>query len=99
MQTSIILDRAAQARDSKIIAVMSQDVEPTLERNKALRGQTQKCDFGRHVASVPNVILVQWLNEEYARGNTELRMFTPEFNELVARKLADPDWKHLRVDR
>jgi hypothetical protein len=26
-------------------------------------------------------------------------MFTPDFNELVARKLADPDWKHLRVDK
>jgi hypothetical protein len=26
-------------------------------------------------------------------------MFTPDFNALVARKLADPDWKHLRVDK
>ena len=45
------------------------------------------------------MILVRWLNEEYARGNTDLRMFTPAFNELVARKLRDPDWKHLRVDK
>jgi hypothetical protein len=42
---------------------------------------------------------VRWLNEEYALGNTGLRMFTPAFNELVARKLRDPDWKHLRVDK
>jgi hypothetical protein len=42
---------------------------------------------------------VQWLNEEHARGNTGLRMFSPEFYALVARKLADPEWKHLRTDR
>jgi hypothetical protein len=45
------------------------------------------------------VILVRGLYAEYARGNTDLRMFTPDFNALVARKLRDPDWKHLRVDQ
>jgi hypothetical protein len=95
MRTALLLDRA----DSKIIAVTTQDVEPILDRNKALRRETQHSDFCRHVASIPNVILVRWLNEEYARGNTQLRMFTPAFAELVARKLQDPDWKHLRVDR
>ena len=82
-----------------MIAVSTQDVEPILERNRMLRGERQRSDFGRHVANIPNVILVRWLNEEYARGNTELRMFTPAFNALVARKLQDPDWKHLRVDK
>jgi hypothetical protein len=28
-----------------------------------------------------------------------LRMFTREFDELVAKKLRDPDWKFLRTDR
>jgi hypothetical protein len=37
------------------------------------------------------VILLRWLNEEYVRGNTQLRMFTREFDELVAKKLRDPD--------
>jgi hypothetical protein len=46
------------------------------------------------------VILVRWLNEEYARGNTHLRLFTREFNEtVVRRKLQDPDWAYLRVDK
>ena len=94
MRTDLVLDRG----EKKIIAVTSQDVEPILDRNKALQGEPQACDWGRHVASVPNVILVQWLNEEYARGNTGLRMFTAEFNELVARKLRDPDWRFLRTD-
>jgi hypothetical protein len=30
-------------------------------------------------------------------GNTGLRMFTAEFNDLVARKLRDPDWAFLRT--
>jgi hypothetical protein len=95
MRTDVLLDRS----DGTIIAVTTQDVGPILDRNAELRAQPQRGDFGRHVASIPNVILVRWLNEEYARGNTDLRMFTPDFNELVARKLADPDWKHLRVDK
>lgn len=95
MRTDVLLDRT----DKRIIASTWQDVEPILERNKALRGESQKSDWGRHVATIPNVILVRWLNEEYAAGNVSLRMYTPEFNELVARKLADPDWAYLRVDK
>ena len=95
MRTDVLFDRA----DKTITAVTTQDIGPILDRNAALRAQPQRSDFGRHIASIPNVILVQWLNEEYARGNTDLRMFTPAFNALVARKLADSDWKHLRVDQ
>jgi hypothetical protein len=95
MRTELLLDRG----ERKIIAVSSQDVEPTLERNKALQSEPQNRDWGRHIATIPNVILVKWLNEEYARGNTQLRMFTPAFYALVARKLQDPDWKHLRTDK
>jgi hypothetical protein len=95
MRTDLLLDRD----ESKLIASTTQDVEPILAHNHALRGEPQRSDWGRHVATIPNVILVRWLNEEYARGNTDLRMFTPAFNELVARKLRDPDWKHLRVDK
>jgi hypothetical protein len=97
MRTQLLLDRG----ERKIVAVTEQDVEPILEHNKALASEPQpprrRGDFGRHVASVPNVILVKWLNEEHARGNTGLRLFSAEFIAFVAKKLADPDWKHLRV--
>ena len=95
MQTDVLLDR----NDRKIIVRSVQDVVPILERNKALRSESQKSDWGRHVASIPNVILVKWLNEEYVSGNAGLRMYTAEFNELVQRKLKDPDWAYLRTDR
>jgi len=94
MQTRLTLDRG----EKLIVAETMQDVEPILEHNKALRRQQQRSDWGRHIATIPNVILVRWLNEEHARGNVGLRLFGREFDALVARKLRDPDWKHLRTD-
>jgi hypothetical protein len=58
----------------------------------------QKSDWGRHVASIPNVILTRWLNEEYERGNVTIRLFGPEMDALVDRKLKDPEWAFLRTD-
>jgi hypothetical protein len=95
METKLHVDRS----EKLIIAHTVQDVEDILERNKTLRSMPQKSDWGRHIASIPNVILVMWLNEAYALGNTELRMYTKEFDELVARKLKDPEWKYLRTDK
>jgi hypothetical protein len=94
MRTTVSLDRAGT-----VIASATQDVEPILERNQRLRAEPQTSDWGRHVAIIPNVILLKWLNEAHARGNAALRMFTKEFDALVKRKLEDPDWKYLRTDR
>jgi hypothetical protein len=45
------------------------------------------------------IFLERWLNEEHGRGNTELRLFTPEFDALIKRKLRDPEWRFLRTDK
>jgi hypothetical protein len=97
IRTELLLDRG----ERKIVAVSTQDVEPILARNKARRGEPQAGhDCARLVADIPAVILVRWLNEEYARGNTHLRLFTREFNEtVVRRKLQDPEWRYLRTDK
>lgn len=76
-----------------------QDVAPILEWNRQARQNEQRGDWGRHVARIPNVIYVQWLNEAHARGNTSLRLFTPEFDAIVQKKLDDPEWAYLRTDR
>lgn len=76
-----------------------QDVEPILEWNWLARREEQRGDWGRHIARIPNVIYVRWLDEEHARGNSSLRMFTPEFDLVVQRKLRDPEWAYLRTDR
>ena len=75
-----------------------QDCTPILERNRELQGIRQKSDWGRHVASIPNVILTKWLNEEWTRGNVGLKAFGPEMDAIVDRKLRDPEWKWLRTD-
>jgi hypothetical protein len=76
-----------------------QDVEPILEWNREARRDEQRGAWGRHVARIPNVIYVKWLDEEHARGNTGLRLFTAEFDEIVQKKLSDPEWAYLRTDR
>jgi hypothetical protein len=76
-----------------------QDVEHIIENNKRLQTAPQRCDWGRHVASIPNVILEQWLNEEYRRGNVGLRPYTKEFDTIIEMKLRDPDWRWLRTDK
>lgn len=76
-----------------------QDVEPILEWNKEARRDDQNSDWGRHVARIPNVIYVKWMNEEHAKGNTSLKLFTPEFDAIVQRKLQDPEWSYLRCDK
>ena len=75
-----------------------QDVEPILERNKQLRTMEQRSDWGRHVASVPNVVLEKWLNEEWARGNIHMQFGSDEYYEMVERKLQDPEFREFRVD-
>lgn len=94
-----MLDTKFHFDGGKVSVEQIQDVEPILEWNKESRRDEQKSDWGRHVARIPNVIYVQWMNEEHAKGNTSLRMFTPEFDAIVQKKLQDPEWAYLRVDK
>lgn len=83
----------------KVAVEHSQDVEPILDWNREARRDEQHSDWGRHVARIPNVIYVKWLDEEHAKGNTSLRMFTPEFDLVVQKRLEDPEWAYLRTDK
>lgn len=76
-----------------------QDVEPILDWNREARREDQNSDWGRHVARIPNVIYIKWFDEEHSRGNVNLRLFSKEFDEIVQRKLQDPEYAYLRVDR
>ena len=89
------LDRS----ERKITMAVWQDVEDIIENNKKLQNTPQKSDWGRHVASIPNVILHQWLTEEWNRGNTTLKPYSKEFDVIIERKLRDPDWRWLRTDK
>ena len=94
--TTLHLDRT-----EKLIHAQSvQDVEPILEHNKALRSLPQKSDWGRHVGSIPNVIITKWWNEGHKRGELSPKstLFGPEMSALIGRKLRDPEYAFLRVD-
>ena len=85
--------------DKRTIAVYSSDdVEPMLERNALLRTMGQPNTDGlKHVASIPNVIMVKWLNEAWSRGSN-VRYLSREWDEIVKKKLKDPEWAYLRTD-
>lgn len=94
MRAQIILD--SNGKDLSI--VHTQDVEAILERNAELRTQEQKSDWGRHIATIPNALYVQWWDEEYKKGNTNLKIFSHEFDQIVRKKLYDPEFAWLRTD-
>lgn len=89
------LDRS----EKKITFASWQDVEDIVENNKKLQTEPQNCDWGRHVGSIPNVVMHQWLVEEWNRGNVSLRPYSKEFDQIIERKLRDPDWRWLRTDK
>lgn len=74
-----------------------QDVEPILDRNKALATERQDADAFHHIGDIPNVILERWLNEEYARGNVGLTLGSQEFLRLCVSKLRSSEWQWLRA--
>lgn len=88
-----------KVNDGTLTVKTTQDVEDIIERNKILKTIPQKSDWGRHVASIPNNILNQWLQEEWNRGNVNLKLFDEDFNRMVKMKLDDPDWRFLRTDK
>jgi hypothetical protein len=71
-----------------------QDVEDIIERNKRLRNAPQKSDWGRHVATIPNNILLRWMLEE---GVPVFGMPAHEWDKFLKKKLNDPDWRDLRT--
>jgi hypothetical protein len=83
-------------RDGELTVHHRQDCEPIIERNRALRALPQKSDWGRHIASIPNAILLKWMLEE---GVPVFGMPAHEWDRFLKKKLNDPDWRELRTDR
>jgi hypothetical protein len=80
-------------QDGTYTVVSSQDVAPFLARNKAMAGENDGYNPARdmrRLASIPNIVLMQWLNEA---GSMEI-LRDPKF---LARKLNDPDYLYLRT--
>jgi len=73
----------------------NQDVEPYLERNKAIAtsgwdGYDDSRDF-RKIGTVPDVIAYEWLTK---RG---VNLFNPDHKLAVRKLLNDPEYRYLRT--
>lgn len=85
--------------EGDLTVLRTQDVEPFLEYNKRLKNEPQSRKSGfRHIASIPVIFLEQWLKEEADRGHV-MKLWSKEMDELIAKKLRDPDYSFLRVDK
>jgi len=77
----------------RLIVKRTQDVEPILELNKKLQNENDGYTPSRNmrrVASIPNVVLEQWMKEG-------VDVFDKNCREAVRRKLNDPEWMWLRT--
>lgn len=90
IRTVVHIDRS----DNQFHFQRVQDVEDILANNKRLQSEQQNSDWGRHIASIPCVILEKWINED---GVNYLSLPKDEFARLVKRKLRDPDYAWLRT--
>ena len=83
-------------RDGTITFQRHQDVEGILESNKraALDDEQNPAAFGRRVASIPNMVIEQWIKEG-------LNIFDlgkdPSVKKKLFQKLNDPEWLYLRT--
>ena len=81
-------------KDGDLTVSHFQDCEDIIENNKRLRALAQRSDWGRHIASIPNSILLKWMLEE---GVPVFGMPAHEWDKFLKKKLADPDWRELRT--
>lgn len=80
------------ATDDRTIVSYEQDVEPIIDRNKAMQSENS----GRmgdmvHVASIPSSIQLKWLIEH------GVDLMNKDHMPKVKRLLNDPEWRYLKV--
>lgn len=88
--------------DGNITVASSQDVEPILERNRALQNHSDGYNATRDMrtlASIPNIVLMQWINEVMTSRNCSFddAMKVVNSDKFLKRKLDDGDNAYLRT--
>ena len=82
--------------DGSIVFNRSQDTSEILEENKRERIENEynKKSFGRKVATIPNIILIEWHKEgiDYMKYGV-----CPETTKEIKKRLNSPDWRMLRT--
>ena len=67
------------------------DVEPILERNKALQNEGHRGGFWWRAASIPNVVIEKWLRED------GIDVFNKDHWPAVRRRLNSSEYRWLRT--
>lgn len=77
----------------RLIVKSTQDVESILNHNRMLQNDKSltRTKEMRHVASIPNIVVEQWLKEG-------INIFNKEHWQRAKKRLNDPDYKYLRTD-
>lgn len=70
-----------------------QECQGIVDENKRQRNDVKRAGKFWKLGSVPNVILVSWMNEH---GVNWFRMPRAERHAFLRRKLNDPDWRDLK---
>lgn len=80
--------------EERVVVHRRQDVEPILERNKALYNDDAKgwspTREWRYVAHIPNIVVEQWMKEG-------INVYDPNDEKKVIERLNDPAWRYLRT--
>lgn len=79
-----------------------QDVEPILDRNKAMQNENDgfnKTRDMRRVASIPNIVLMQWINEviEHRKCSFQDAVKVINSDKFIKSKIDDGDNAYLRT--
>jgi len=75
-----------------------QDCEAVIDANKRMQNGEKQVGPWRLTAQIPPIFILMWLNEEWARGNIGLKFADQEFDQIIFKKLRDPDYKWLRAN-
>ncbi len=90
--------RVKQLSEKEFAVIRTQDIESILDQNKIDQatngyGYSENRDL-KHVARIPLVVLELWAKEA---GIPRNECFGPKMNDIIKRKLNDPDNKLFRT--
>lgn len=71
-----------------------QDVQPILDRNKAMQNAGKQTGDLRLVASIPTIFIEKFMNEQ---GFNLLKLGKQDFEKMIRKMRRDPDYRHLFI--
>ena len=81
--------------DDAVTIERTQDVQSILESNvEAAKHQQDNKAFGRRVASIPNIVIEQWIKEGVNLFDMQK---DPDVRKEVLKRLNSPEWRYLRT--